>query len=398
MPSTAGAGRGEGERSVAIGPWSTDLLTVALLLLRVVVVVSVIADVPRFPSSAATRFHEIAHAAGTPYRDFAVEYPVGEVALIHALGSWSVGIARGLLAAVAFGADLAVFACVAAGWGRRAAQRYLLLGAPLLAFAYRRADLVAVALAVGGAAAGRRGREGRAGVLLGLGTLGKLWPWVLLPVLFLQRRMRAAWIWAGTVAAGLVGWLALGGAEGIRQVVSLRDAVGWELESSVGAVVWPLTGEHRYEQGANRTGSIPGWARAAMAALLIAGLVAIWWRAAHLRLDPAGAPALAAVATLLVLSPVLSPGYLTWLLPWAAIASLDARRIAGVAAAPVVITGVIVLLWYLDVDIGRPANQAAMILRNLTLLGVPAVWFAGGLLDRRRERGSLLPPPVARSG
>jgi hypothetical protein len=33
---------------------------------------------------------------------------------------------------------------------------------------------------------------------------------------------------AVTVAAGLAGWLALGGLDGIRQVVSLRGAAGWE--------------------------------------------------------------------------------------------------------------------------------------------------------------------------
>src|SRR4051794_4560050 len=92
-------------RTVAVGPWSTDALTAALLLLRVVVVLTVIADVPHFPSSAATRFHEIAHAAGTPYRDVTVEYPIGELGLIEVVGRWSVGMARAFLALVAFGAD-----------------------------------------------------------------------------------------------------------------------------------------------------------------------------------------------------------------------------------------------------------------------------------------------------
>jgi hypothetical protein len=349
----------------------------------VVVVIAVIADVPHFPSSTATRFHDIAHAAGTPYRDVAVEYPIGELALIELVGRWSVGLTRALLGLVAFGADLGAFAAVMAGWGREAARRYLLLGTPLLIFVYRRSDLVAVALAAAGVVWARREAARRGGALLGLAVLSKLWPAVLLPMLLIARRTRALWAAVVTIAAGAAGWLALGGVEGVRQVVSLRGASGWELESTVGAVVWPLTDQYRYEQGANRTGEIPLWARAALAVLLVLGLAAVWWRARRARVDPAGAPALAAVATLLVLSPVFSPQYVAWLLPWAAVASLDARRMFRLAAVPCVVTGGILALWYLDVAIGRPANQAVMVLRNASVLLIPLAW----LLDDRLGQG-----------
>jgi hypothetical protein len=365
---------------------SADPLTVALLVLRVAVLISVIADVPHFPSSAATRFHEIAHLPGTPYRDFTVEYPIGELALITAIGGWSLGIARALLALVAFGADLVTFACLVAGWSREVGRRYLLVGAPLLVFIYRRSDLVAVALAVGGLLAYRRGREVRGGALLGLGVLAKLWPAVLLPALVVQRRARSLMASAVTVAAGVAGWLALGGIDGIRQVLSLRGAVGWELESTVGAVVWPIVGDYRFEQGANRTGSIPGWARVAQGVLLVAGLAAVWWRTRHGSVDPAGVPALVAVAILLVLSPVFSPQYVAWLLPWAAIASREAPRLARAAALPVAITGGILAAWYLDVHLGRPVNQTLMILRNVSVLALPALWFVGETRGRDQER------------
>jgi hypothetical protein len=377
MQTTRAHRRGLGERTVAVGPWSTDALTAALLVLRVVVLLTVIADVPHFPSSAADRFHDIAHAAGTPYRDVAVEYPIGELALIELVGGWSAGVARALLAVVAFGADLLAFACVLAGWGRDASRRYLLAGAPLLIFLYRRSDLVAVALAVAGVVLIRREAERRGGVLLGLAVLSKLWPAVLLPMLLLARRTRALWAAIVTIAAGVAGWLALGGPDGVRQVVSLRGASGWELESTVGAVVWPLTGEYRYEQGANRTGEIPGWARICLAVLLVLGLAIVWWRGRHAQVDPAGGPALAAVATLLVLSPVFSPQYVAWLLPWAAIASLDSRRLFRLAVVPCVITGAILTVWYLDVAIGRPANQAVMILRNASVVLIPLAWLVG---------------------
>ena len=52
----------------------------------------------------------------------------------------------------------------------------------------------------------------------------------------------------------MAGWFLIGGADAFRQVGTFRGATGWELESTVGVVVWALTGEHRFEAGANRTG------------------------------------------------------------------------------------------------------------------------------------------------
>jgi hypothetical protein len=255
------------------------------------------------------------------------------------------------------------------------ARRYLALGTPLLVFIYRRTDLLAVALAVAGAAAVERGRERRGGTLFAASILTKLWPVGVIPALMVQRRVRAVRTTIVVLAAGVGTWVLVGGPDAVRQVLTLRGARGWELESTVGAIVWPLTGEYRYEQGANRTGVIPAWAPVALAVLLLAGLVAVWWKARSAG-DPFGAPALAAVATLMVLSPVLSPQYLVWLVPWAAIASVDAGRLVRLAAVPIVITGTFMTLWYLDVAIGRPANQAVMIARNVTLLVVPLAYLA----------------------
>jgi hypothetical protein len=375
MQAIADAGRVWEERRLRVGPWSTDVVTAAMLGLRVAVLATVVADLPWFPSATATRFHEIAHGAGSPYRDYSVEYPIGELVLIEAVGSWSLGTARAVLAVVAFGADLVTFACLARGWGREVARRYLVAGAPLLWFVYRRSDMVAVALAAAAALAARRGRAVRGGALLGLATLSKLWPAVLMPIVAVRRRATGVAAAAVTVLTGVAAWLAVGGVEGIRQVVGLRGASGWELESTVGAIAWPILGEHRYEQGANRTGSIPVWARVAMVAVLAAGVAAVWLRARHRSWDPAGVPALVSVAILLVCAPVLSPQYLAWLLPWTAIASVDAVRLYRVAVVPIAVTGVIVALWYLDVHIGRPANQVVMIARNLALLAIPLTWW-----------------------
>jgi hypothetical protein len=354
---------------------AADVVTWLLLGLRIAVLVGVVLDVPHFPSSTAGRFYQIAHTDGVPYRDFPVEYPIGELVLIRAVAAWSLGTTRVLIACVAFVSDIATYSLLRLGRGRDVARRYLALGAPLLVFIYRRTDLLAVALAVAGAIAVERGRERSGGTLFGAAILAKLWPVVLAPALVVQRRARALWVTIVVVAAGVATWVLVGGPDAVRQVVTLRGADGWELESTVGAVVWPLTGEYRYEQGANRTGAIPPGAGIALAALLVVAVGAVWWKARS-SADPFGAPALAAVATMLALSPVLSPQYLVWLVPWAAIASVGVPRLFRLAAVPVVITGGIMTLWYLDVAIGRPANQTVMILRNVTLLVVPLAYLA----------------------
>jgi Glycosyltransferase family 87 len=361
-------------------PW-----TAALLGLRVVVLLTVLVDVPGFRSAAAGRFLDIAHEPGTPYRDFQVEYPIGELLVVYAVGSWGMATARVLLALLAFGADLAAWAGVRAGWGVDAARRYLWLGTPLLIFIYRRSDLVAVAFAVWGLALVERRRERVRGALFGAAVLLKLWAVVVAPALWVRRRLTALVTSAVTVAAGLAAWVAIGGAGGPRQVVSFRGATGWELESTVGVIVWVLTGERRFEAGAARTGSIPGWARVAMVLALLVLLIAIWRRARTSPADPAGAPALAALATLLFLSPLFSPPFAAWLLPWGAIAMTDDRRWRWLAAAPVILTGAVVTVWYLDVWRGHPGlSQVLLFARNLSLVPIVVAWLTWRVRDREQ--------------
>ena len=150
----------------------------------------------------------------------------------------------------------------------------------------------------------------------------------------------------------------------------------------MGAVVWAFTGQHRFEQGANRTGSVPAWARRLMVALLVATFVVVWLRARRRPDDVSGAPALVVVAALLFLSPVLSPQYVAWLLPWGAVASVDDRRWFWLTLVPVGITGALVASWYVDLNMGPGWNQLVLTARNASLLAIPLVWF----LERRPVR------------
>src|SRR3954453_11090096 len=308
----------------ALASWRPAEL--GLVALRVVAVGVVIVGVPHYPDSAAHRFVQIAHAPGIPWRDSQVEYAIGDWVVIRLVGWGSLATARALLAVVAFIADLLAWRAVQRGWGRDAAVRYLWLGAPLLIFIYRRSDLVPVALAALALAWARRDRERAGGIALGVAALTKIWPLVVAPALALERRTRALTTAAIAAAAGLAAWIAIGGVGALHQVGTFRGSTGWEIGSTIGVPVWAVTGSDRFENGANRSGTIPSGAPEALLLATAGAVTLIWLLARHRDEIPAGAPALAAVAALLVFSPVFSPQYVAWLLPWAAVAGGDGRR------------------------------------------------------------------------
>lgn len=277
------------------------------------------------------------------------------------------------------------------GWGRSTARRYLWLGTPLLVFIYRRADLVALALAVVSMLLVRRGRDRWGGGVFAAAVLTRFWPVVLVPVWLVQRRWSAARTFAVAFLVGLLSWIAIAGPDAIRQVATFRRATGFELESSVGAVVWALTGEHRLEFDANRTGVIPWWFGPSMLLVLAFLLAMIWLRSASRpRVEPSGAPAVAAIAALLILSPVFSPQYISWLVPWAAIAGLDSPRWPIAVAFPVVITSFLAMSWAVGLGLGPGRTQALLIARNASVFAI----LVGYFLWMQGERAMLGREPV----
>lgn len=214
----------------------------------------------------------------------------------------------------------------------------------------------------------------------------KLWPLVVAPAFVVERYERAMRWFAGVFAACLAAWFAYGGLDGINQVLSFRGATGWEVESTIGVIVWLATGGPiRHEAGANRIGSIPDWSRVALLVLLIAALIAIWTRARDRDVDAAGGPALAAVATLLALSPLFSLQYALWIVPWAAVAWTDPRtaRWGRLGFAVTLLTGVLVF-FYIEIDPDQwhlPMGWMAIVLlliRDGLCLWIAAGWIASG--------------------
>jgi len=284
------------------------------------------------------RYHQVATQDGRPYRDFAFEYPPVMVAAIDVIDGGSVRSTTVRLMWSQLIVDLAIAAVVAWAWGRRAGIAYLVLGLPFLVypFLYLRLDLLSVFLAVLAAALVRRRHPYAGGTALAVAGFAKLWPFVLVPMLILRRSWRAFGAFVASFVVGLTAWIAWGGIDGPVQVLTTRGAKGWEFESTVGALVRSIgSSTPHLERYAWRVGEVSDWARNLLALALLAAVAFIWVLAS--RAKPAGPGVLdglapmAGITAFLVLSPLLSPQFLAWLLPFAAIAVAHGERlVAGI--------------------------------------------------------------------
>ncbi|MDH3301378.1 MAG: glycosyltransferase 87 family protein [Acidimicrobiia bacterium] len=356
------------------------------------------------------RFLAIARESGRAWRDTAVEYPPGSVVVFELLdrlspvGSGGVVTAHRLLIVLGLIVDLLV------SWlllrrDRRAGLTYLLLGLPLVPMGLLRLDLVATLPAVAAvllvfSPAGPSGRErsgvriAAAGGLVAAGAMVKLWPALLIPALWSTWRERtaAAGIAAGAVATAL--WLVWAGAglDPIRQVVDLRGATGWQLESVGGVAtaladavgVRPLGPAEgvRLELDAFRIGTLTPWVVTAGRALAVAAIAALAWRGRRATqrsgLPVAGAVMLGGVAALIVTSPLLSPQFLLWLTPWAGLLMIDdhgpsTRRPPSpvvLTAGATILTGV-ALTVFGPPDLAHPLAAAMLAVRNALLVMLP---------------------------
>ena len=368
--------------------FSNPPLSIFLLLVAVRVVVlaaTMRADLDRpVVDDLVSRFGQIATTRGTPYRDFAVEYMPIELVTIRTMFADGPSATATRLAIISFVAELAAAGALWYGWGHRAATTYLLIGLPLQTFILFRIDPVATALAAWSMAMARRGREGRAGVLLALATLTKVWPVVLLPWFFVKRRGRTL-AWYGTVTAvGLLAWVAIGGIRAPWQVLTFRGSTGWEIESTVGFILLLVTGgPTRMEAGASRIGVASLSERGALL-VGIGCVVALVWARARKEpdVDPAGGPALTCITTLVALSPLFSVQYSYWLLPWATVGLFGTRRerfVSLIGVGIVAIGGALGLLLAANATAHVVvAIKVLLAIRNVACIALVVYWFLTG--------------------
>lgn len=331
-----------------------DLLIVALIVVRLITFTYLVAShqdtVDGGIAGDVRRYDQMANAAGVPYKDFQVEYPPVTFLIIKLTHGPSLGVSITLVALSQLACDLLISFILRWVWNLRTQAAYLILGFPLIAFpfVYARVDLFTVLLVVGSLALIRRGRDTLGGAGLALAVLAKIWPFAVAPVLLIERKGKGMISLVTTGFVCLMAWLLVGKVSGVQQVFSFRDATGWQVESLPG-ILWHLRDPSRikFESGAFRTGVMPGWARPALTLMSLAFIALAWWWANARRrrghddsVVYAMAP-LACVLALLIFAPILSPQYIVWMLPFAAIiAARNDRLIAGLTFAITAVTTV----------------------------------------------------------
>jgi hypothetical protein len=274
----------------------------------------------REPGYDVRRYQQVARASGLPYRDFAFEKPPITLILIEALDGDTVEATEQRLAWSQLILDLLIALLLMAEWGTWATAAYLLLGAPLIPFLYFRTDLLSVALALGGIVLVRKGREAAGGLILSGAVLAKFWPIMLAPMLVLDRRWRTLTWWGGALGLELAGWIAWAGPSGFFGTSPL--GAGWQIESPIGSVIRLIVpGRPRFERGTFWVGQRPSWAVGLVLACLISLVVPIWVLSRGTPVRREGLEPLTLISTLLVLSPLVSPQYVSWIGPWASISS-----------------------------------------------------------------------------
>jgi hypothetical protein len=332
-----------------------------------------------------------------PYRDVGFEYPPLAAPLIALPGVASLDlntyrlVFAALALALAAGVVLATGRLAALGGGGERRALLAAAAAPLVAGAMVRthfdlAPVLCLVAGLGGVAAGRS----RAGfALLGVGGALKLFPLAaaVVAAAWLVGRGRAREALQGLAVAGAVAGLAVAGAVALSPG-GAWDAVEYHLERPVQVESLPATvlngldavGARAPEPvHSHRSDGLEHPAADALATafltLLVVGLAALALVAR--RLDDARGLILAGVASAAVtasLGKVLSPQFMLWLIPLAALAwAWRMHALAAVTAAAVAAT----LVWfperYFDLVDREATPLVAVAVRNLLLVAMLAL-------------------------
>lgn len=376
--STDRVRRSRPTRSSAIA-WAAVVVLVAVRIVAVVVLLrSGLEHRGSILGGDTRRYLSILHDAGTPYRDRAVEYTPLTLGFLWLVDRGGVHATLTAIAWSQLALELGIVALLWWAWSRRAALWYLVIGTPMLAFPfpYARVDMLSTAFTVLAFALLRRVRQVPAGLAFAVAMLTKIWPVAMVPVLLVRRRWRDAVAAALGVAVGLLAWWLWAGSAGFSQVLSFRGAHGWQIESTPGIIAHALDpATSRFESGAWRSGvTMPSWARALLVLATVAVVAWGWWRASSTdrsaRDGAEGDAALLAVIAMLALAPILSPQYILWMLPFAAIVAARGDRVTAAVTIAISALTTAGLAYYRRLLVGDGWVTAIVLGRNALLVAL----------------------------
>jgi Glycosyltransferase family 87 len=355
--------------------------------------------------------HALAHGAGA-YTDLGLEYPplaLIPIRLGGVLGTGETAYAW-VFGALMLAAALAVQLLAARLAGARARRvAWLVALLPVVAGAMVRThfDLVPLALLLAALLAFAQQRPTLGGALLGAGAMTKLFPAIVLPVAIawlLGRREARAALRAG---AAFVAVVVVVSAPFLSS--SYLDAYRFHLdrpvqiESTPATVLFALGGSHvtgapvrpdRFKSNGLAGGSA-GAVDAFFVVLLVVAVALVAVRAAE-RPDPRRLVmcAFAALLAFAALGKVLSPQFMIWLVPFAALAWVWGLRVpAALSAAAVAATQ----LWfpgrYFDL-VARDGGVIVLVaLRNALLLAALTTLLVRLAAPARSRRLAAAPTP-----
>ena len=294
-----------------------------------------------------------------PYRNFAFEYP--PLALLPI----AVGGSELLFGALMLAAMLVVQREAALLGGPTAAWSLAALPLVMGALVRTRFDLVAVALLMAGL-------RHRSGVLLGLGAATKLFP------LLGARTPREAALAAATAAAVALPFVALAPA-GFAEQFTFHLERPVQIESTPATVLWVLgeshvTG-HPVRPDPFKSNGLAGGPADEIA--LLFGALQVGAIGLSLRIRDRVLGTLAALLGFVALGKVLSPQYLLWLAPLAAVAyARGARAPAFAVALAAVLTRIEFPGRYWELVAGEPGTIALVGVRNALLVAALVMLLA----------------------
>jgi hypothetical protein len=396
--------------------WAFALPAVALAVLwAVATTVGPFSDTTVNDLFVYRTYADLIAGGGLPYVDFGFEYPP-----LAALPIWLGGLPGRDEATYAVGFAVLMGACAIAGQqlaARLAGERraglqvaWMLALAPVLIGASVRThfDALPIAIALGGLLALARERPDLGFLLLGIGTMTKLFPGLLAVVAVVwlvargERRaaLRGAAIFAAVVV--LVS-LPLSGS-GYVDSFTFHLERPVQIESTPASVLFALgdsqvTGTNLRPDRFKSNGLDGGQADLVAAVFALALVLALGWvivlaargrDARHLVLS-----GFAALLAFVALGKVFSPQYVIWLAPFAALAWVwGERAVAALTGAAIVLTHVEFPSRYFDLINEQTGVILVVAARNALLLGALAL-LARALLRRPAAAAARSRPRAA---